>query len=255
MAKAQDVSIEVFAIETETIEFYIVGDSPLILNTLSNKAKHELLLPKGRKTATDKAKSLKHHPYDEFRSSPHYLRDSEAPTRLALPSTAFKGALRSAAIDAGAKKSEIGRLTYVPGEYVPIYGVPRLLMTPVRLSDMSRTPDIRTRCILPEWCACVQVVYTKPKLRREPVVNLFAASGQFIGVGDWRPEKGSGAYGRYRIVAEDDPEWERIAAAGGRAAQAAGMDEATPYDEDSADLLAWWEETAKERGYDTGRGE
>lgn len=42
-------------------------------------------------------------------------------------STSFKGAIRSAALDMpGAKKAQIGRLTYIAGDFVGIYGVPKL---------------------------------------------------------------------------------------------------------------------------------
>jgi hypothetical protein len=105
---APDTEItDILKVSTGSFECCLVGTSPLVLNRMSEKAKHELLMPKGKKTATEKALSLKHMPIDEYRASAYTLKDG--PALLALMSTAFKGALRSAALDMpGAKKAQIG---------------------------------------------------------------------------------------------------------------------------------------------------
>src|SRR5678815_788129 len=139
---ANEEITDILKVSTGALDCYIVGTSPLILNRMSEKAKHELLMPKGRKNAVERATSLKHIPVDEYRASAYTLKDESAPTYLALMATAFKGALRSAALDMpGAKKAQIGRLTYIEGEYVGIYGVPKLFMAIVRSADMNKTPD------------------------------------------------------------------------------------------------------------------
>src|SRR6185436_12971031 len=144
--------------------------SPIILNRMSEKAKHELLMPKGRKTAAEKATSLKHKPVDEFRASAYTLKDASRPTFLAILSTAFKGALRTAALDMpGAKKAQIGRLTYIAGEFVGVYGVPKLFMSIVRSADMNKTPDVRTRAIVPQWACRVSITYVQPLIRAQAV--------------------------------------------------------------------------------------
>jgi len=191
-----DGEIVVMEVQTGLLECFVLGESPLIINRLSEKTKRELLLPKGRKNASEKASTLKHDPLSEFRASAHTISDEKSPTLLGIPATAFKGAIRSAALDMpGASKSQIGRLTYVEGELLGVYGVPQLHMTPTRSADAKKTPDIRTRCIVPQWCASIQVRYVVPMLRQQSVVNLIAAAGLYIGVGDWRPEKGSGNFG------------------------------------------------------------
>lgn len=110
---------DILTVSTGQFDCCIVGTSPLILNRMSQKAARELLMPKGRKTAIDKATSLKHVPVEEYRASAYVLKDEDSPTLLAHLATAFKGAIRSAALDMpGAKKSQIGRLTYIPGEFI-----------------------------------------------------------------------------------------------------------------------------------------
>ena len=59
---------DILKVTTGSFECCIVGTSPLVLNRMSEKAKHELLMPKGRKNATERATSLKHVPVDEYRA-------------------------------------------------------------------------------------------------------------------------------------------------------------------------------------------
>lgn len=243
-------TIEIAPILTETIVVAVRGARPLILNRMAEKARHELLLPKGRKSAADKAANLKHNPLEEFRSSPYTIADDDAPTMLAMPSSAFKGAMMQAALDLpGAKKAQIGRLVWVEGDMTPVYGIPELFMSVTRSADINRTPDIRTRAIVPEWAAIVTISFATPLLTKRSVVNLLAASGQLCGVGDWRPEKGKGTYGQFHLVdAEKDEAFKRIVASGGRAAQLAAMSDPAAYDQESEELLGWFDTELKVRG-------
>jgi hypothetical protein len=241
-----EVVSDILQVSTGILECYIVGTSPLILNRMSEKAKHELLMPKGRKNAAEKATSLKHIPVDEYRASAHTLKDDSQPTLLAIPSTAFKGSIRTAALDMpGAKKAQIGRLTYIAGEYVGVYGVPRLFMSITRSADMNKTPDVRTRAIVPAWACRVKITFVQPLIRAQAVANLLAAAGITVGVGDWRPEKGAGSYGQFRIASADDAEYLSIVDGGARAAQEDALDNPVPYDDETAELLSWFDE---ERG-------
>lgn len=249
---APDEITDILKVTTGTFLVHIVGTSPLILNRMSEKAKHELLMPKGRKTAVEKATSLKHLPVEEYRASAYTLKDESHPTYLALLATSFKGALRSAALDMpGAKKAQIGRLTYIAGDYVGIYGVPKLFMAIVRSADMNKTPDVRTRAIVPHWACRFEVTYVQPLIRAQAVANLLAAAGLTIGVGDGRPEKGAMSYGQFRIADKDDPEFLSILKTGGRKAQIAGLESPVCYDDETTELLSWFED---ERGKRTLRG-
>lgn len=250
MAKSKNTATEeitdILKVSTGSFDCCIVGTSPLILNRMSEKAKHELLMPKGRKNATERATTLKHVPVDEYRASAYTLKDG--PTLLAMMATAFKGALRSAALDMpGAKKAQIGRLTYIPGDMVGIYGVPKLFMAIVRSADMNKTPDVRTRAIVPDWACYLRVTYVTPLIRAQAVANLLAAAGITIGVGDGRPEKGAMSYGQFRLADKDDPEFKRIIKQGGRKAQQEGLDDPVCYDDETTELLSWFESERKQR--------
>ena len=258
--KNESVSIEVMEVQRGELKFYVKGTEPLILNRLSEKARRELLLPKGKKTAADKAMNLKHNPIQEFHDAPHYLAPGagadKAPTLLALPCTSFKNAMLTAALDMeGVTKAAIGRQVYVPGEYTPVYGIPKLYMRPVRSADMNRTPDIRTRVILPEWCCELTVQFAKPILREKPVANLLAAAGFMSGMGDFRPEKGKGTNGQFVLVGDGDKDFKRIVKNGGRAQQIEAMQAAEAYDDETSELLSWFTGEAHNRGWafdDTG---
>ena len=239
---------EVLEVSQGKIDCYVIGTSPLVLNRMSEKAKRELLMPKGRKTAVEKATQLKHIPIDEYRASAYRLSDPKADTLLAVMATSFKGALRNAALDLpGAKKSQVGRLTYIDGDYIGIYGVPQLYMAIVRSADMNKTPDVRTRAIVPEWAARFTVTYVKPLITAQAVANLLAAAGLTMGIGDGRPEKGAMSYGQFRLVGPNDETFKRIVKEGGRVAQEASMESPDFYDDETAELMAWFDEERARR--------
>jgi hypothetical protein len=236
-------------IKQERLTAYIVGTSPLICNRMARKAWFELLAPR-TKTAADRAATMKHDPVREFRDSPYRLKPDDAPTLIAVPPTAFKKAMGTAALDMpGTKKAQIGRLVSVNWELMPIWGVPRLFMAVTRSADINKTPDIRTRAILPEWACELQVWFQRPILREQSVANLLAAAGRLSGIGDWRQEKGSGSFGSFRICAPDDKQYVRILATGGRLAQMEALENPVPYDDEAAEMLAWFEGEVVNRGF------
>lgn len=249
-ASADSGEIQIIEVRTGTITVAVIGTTPLIMNRLAEKAKRVLLMGSSRKTAAEKAANLKHNPLEEFRASPVRVSDDDAPTLLAMPATAFKGAIRTAAVDLpGTRKAQIGRLTYIPGETVGVYGIPKVYSTIVRSADKARTPDVRTRCIVPQWAAVMNITFVRPIMREQGVANLLAAAGITVGVGDFRPEKGAGNYGQFEVVGADDPRLLEIMRTGGRAAQVAAMDNPEAYDEETEELLSWFDAEARRRGF------
>jgi hypothetical protein len=244
--KETTVEIQIDAIKTQTVSFCIVGDSPLIMNRLAQKAQQQLLLPPLKKNQTERATTLKHDPYQEFLSSPYLLE--KGPTKLAMPATSFKKSMLTAALDLpGTKKSQMGRLMYVVDEFVPIFGVPEIFCSVVRNSDINRTPDVRSRLIVPKWASVLELTFTTPLLSQKGVTNLLLAAGQIAGVGDFRQEKGAGRFGSFRIVSQDDTEFKQIMKEGGRDAQFKAMQAPAPYNTETSELLAWFTSEAKSR--------
>lgn len=245
--------IDVVRIEQATVNLAILGTTPLIMHRFGSA--RDLLLPPRKKNTAEKESTLKHDIVKEFRDSCYLSNRDDDPTRLYLLATAFKSALASVAIDlpGDAKKAQVARLTWVNGQWVHIYGVPELFTTMVRMADAKKTPDMRTRAILPEWACMVSVTFTKPLLNEETIFKLLAAAGVMQGVGDWRNEKGKGTYGQFTIVPPDDENWNRIVDAGGRVAQDKALSKPGPYDVESAELMDWFFKEAKSRGFKVTR--
>ncbi len=246
--QTKEETINVATISKGSVDIAILGTSPLVCNSMSNKVKGELLLPKGKANSAEKASRLKHDPVQEFRSS-MYLLDDRSPTAVGILASSFKASISNAALDLpGSTKSQIGRLVYVEGDYVPIFGAPKLFMSVVRSADMNRTPDIRTRAIIPQWACVIRISFVEPNLKATSVVNLLSAAGITQGVGDWRPQKGKGSYGQFSIVGADDPEFAAIVASGSREAQLSAIAHPEVYDSETENLLAWFNEEADRRG-------
>jgi len=250
MSKKQNDSGEVTIeqISTGKADIWVRGISPLIYNAMSAKARHELLMPKGKKTTAEKANSLKHEPVEEYRNSV-YKREGSGATRLVFPATAFKnaavGAIRHIP-NSGTNMTAMRQLLWVSGDVVDVYGTPQLFMSVVRSSDMNKTPDVRTRAILTEWCCCVRVQYVMPTLNETTLARLFDAAGLLIGVGDFRQEKGKGNYGQFQIVSKSD--CEDIIKGGGLKDQDKALKEPSCYDIESRSLLEWFIEERARRG-------
>lgn len=244
-------TVHIVPVKYGHVDFCILGITPIILARMTEKAKFELLMPKGGKSRAEKNSTLKHDPMREFRDSPYTAKNAEDETLLQGLSIWFKKCVGAAALDMpGATKSQIGRLVWAEGERVPIYGVPRLFMAVTRSAGMNAAPDIRTRCIVPQWATRVRLSFMCPVLSEEPLISLMAAAGIISGVGDWRPGKGSGNFGQFEIVSPDDPRYLRVVENGGRAVQQSAMDNPVAYDDETESLLELFYPEARRRGFE-----
>lgn len=246
--KTTESVIEINAITMGRISCYLVGTAPgMLMHRFSLKARQELLFPKGRANAAEKAENLKHDPLMEFREAMYRNRNDNEPAAVHTPSGFFSKALASAALDLpGASKAQILRLVSVASPQINLFGIPRLHMEMVRSSDMARTPDVRTRPCFTEWCCKVNLSFVSSLLKQNQIVNLLAAAGEIVGIGDYRPQKG-GAYGKFRIVDANDPDYLRIQQQGGRKAQLAAIEAPDFYDADSEELFAWFQQETVRR--------
>jgi hypothetical protein len=71
------------------------------------------------------------------------------------------------------------------------------------------------------------------------VVTLAANAGILVGIGDFRQEKGKGAFGSFRVLSPDqqDDEWDDLVANHAAPAQQMAIDEPTFADDDTAELM------------------
>jgi hypothetical protein len=245
--KSVDTEIQVTRLKLGTVRLRIVGQTPLFQNRMANKAKEQLLVGGRKKTKADRA-HIKHDPLTEFRNSAEVL--PTGPTALGLRVTAIKSAMCTAALEtAGLTKTGAQRLIFMPGDHCALYGVPQLRMDVVRSADINRTPDVRSRCYLPQWGAEVEIQFITPQLSVTSVVTLLANAGVLVGVGDFRQEKGKGAFGSFRVLGEGDQDamWDDLIANQGRAAQEAALSDPEYANEDTADLMEFFHDEVRRR--------
>lgn len=247
-SKTQDsAEIVIQPLRRGSTKLRIIGVTPLFQNRMANKVKGQLLVGSRKKTRSEKIE-IKHHPIEEYRDSAEIL--PSGPTALGLRVTAVKAAMATAAIEtAGLTKTSTQRLLFMPGDFSPLYGTPQLRLDVVRSADINKTPDIRSRAYLPKWGAEIEIQYIVPQLSITAVVSLLCNAGLLIGVGDYRQEKGKGAFGSFRVIGEgeEDAEWDDLVANHGRAAQLKALDKPEYANQDTIDLMDHYFSETKRR--------
>lgn len=239
--------IEIQEVHQDEIKFYLVGTSPLIMHRFPFKAWQEMLLPSRRMNQASLEQTLKHNPMGEYRESFYRNREEATPTLFHLPNGMLHGALAAAALDIpGSAKAQILRLTRIVDININLYGIPQMFCAMVRNSGINRAPDVRTRPIFPQWACSVTVRYASSIVTRGAVGNLMGGSGVIVGIGDWRIQKG-GPFGGYRLTDPKDKEWLSIFSKQGRRVQQAAFDAPGYYDQDTEDLMTWYENEIKLR--------
>jgi len=248
--KKQPEVVQIQSVKQETYRFHVVGTSPLIMNRMTEKVKNGLLVGSQKKTAAEKAGVAKHDPMEEYRSSVYRMPEfANADTILGLPSSAFKSAIGTAALETpGTKKAQIGRLVSVPWLNCRCYGEPQIFMAVTRNSDIARNPDVRTRAIIAKWAAVIDVSFVVPAISHQMVATLLSNAGLVCGIGDFRQEKGHGSFGLFRIANEDDPALLEIVENGAADVQEAALANPTAFDVDTEELLKFFDVEVRRRG-------
>lgn len=249
--KTEQTTVELKPIEIEEgfLQVCVIGTSPFIFHAMSMKVKKELLFPKGRRTSSAYATTLKHDPWQEFRDSVYKFRKGDrASTHLMVPGRMFKASISEAAKSVpGVTGAGVRKLVWVAEENVEVFGIPEIRSDVVRNSDMNRTPDIRTRAILRDWACKITLRYVRPQMSADAVGRLLQAAGKLNGIGDYRQQKGSGNYGQFAITDADNELYQTIVRTGGAEAQLAAMEDPSYYDQETEELLMWFEEEKKRR--------
>ena len=239
VAKKELTELHIERLKQGRLTLRIVGTTPMYFNSMSVKAKRDLLLGGGRKTKAERA-NIKHHPIQEFRDS--LYRKNYGDTLLCFPAPGVKGAMATAALaTAGISKVDVQRLIFLPEANIQIWGTPYLKMDVVRSADINKTPDIRTRAYLPRWCAEISVAYVMPTLNAHSIASILTNAGTIIGIGDFRQEKGKGSNGCFNVMGSDEtsPLWDELMKEG-RDVQQAAFDNPTAADTDTEELLEFY---------------
>lgn len=249
MAKAatEETTISVVPLKRASVKLRIIGTTPMFQNRMAAKAQQQLLVGSRKKSKADRA-AIKHDPMREYRDSAEI--QPGGPTALGLKVIAVKAAMCTAALETpGLTKTGTQRLLFMPGDFVPLYGTPQLRMDVVRSADINKTPDIRTRCYLPKWGAEISISFIIPQLSVSGIVALLCNAGVLVGVGDFRQEKGKGAFGSFRVLGEGekDAEWDDLIKNHARKAQLAALEKPAYADATTEDLMEFFHAEVKRR--------
>lgn len=237
--------------EKAYIQIAIIGVTPFVCNRQSEKTKRELLLPAIKMNPNMRQHFLKHDPMEEYRSSPYLCTLPGSPTHIMMKTGAFKSSACDSAVDSiELKAAQVRRLVSATPFYTHIWGVPEMWITDVRQGGINRTPDMRTRAIIKEWCAIINFSYIKPHMNEQKLINLISNGGLTRGVGDGRVEKGALDFGQYQIISHNDPKFKRIQKLGGYAQQVKAMKAPGFFDEETQQLYHWFVDELKKRAKD-----
>ena len=242
MVTKKETNLVIHPLKQGRVKLRMIGNTPIIFHRMAEKAKRDLLVGAGKKTAAEK-RDIKHHPDMEFRASIH---KTEGDTLLGFPASGVKGAMATAALEtAGVNKTNVNRLIFLPQQKINIWGTPKLFMDVVRSADMNKTPDIRTRAIVNQWCAEVDIAFVSPTLSQHSVIALLANAGMICGIGDNRQEKGKGNFGSWMVDWRENGQfndvWEKLQKEG-REVQEKAMKEIIINDDDTQELYDFYKE-------------
>ncbi len=177
--------------DVRTLKVHVVGISPLMVSQWSEKAKRQMAeaqsgVPKNRKLPP-------RDPQQEFEDSCPRLADG----RYAFSAAAFRLAAVAACrhVD-GLAMTAARSLFFVTEDLVPIKGKPVMDTRAVRQADGGM--NLRYRARFDEWEATLTIRFNGASTSAEQILNLLVLAGEFVGVGEYRVERG-GNYGRFTV--------------------------------------------------------
>jgi len=197
-------------------DVWVVGDTPLITHSWSEKAKLEMLRKqvKAVKAAGRQARD----PEEDYLNSLYEIRDGV----YAFPTTAAKLALMSAAhVDKGISKTSIlsnvwmdcsmyrvrpalaGAVCDMP--LTRIYGAkPEMREDMVRVgAGLNKTSTLAYRAQFFPWAARLKGRFNPTQVPPESLAFLFDEAGRACGLCDWRNEK-RGVFGSFHMADEEE---------------------------------------------------
>jgi hypothetical protein len=210
----ENLHIDIKALQTASFEMLLIGDTPLIMNSWTQKGKLEMLKKHMQLPTIREAKD----PQDQFLQTIYRLEDGA----YGFPVVGVKEAMATATTELeGIFRTQIYRNIFVTGrrgfqrgafcdilspiELAEVFSpnAPVIREDIVRLAGAQRTPDLRYRSEFFPWALRLQVSYVRNFVRDSDIFNLAAMAGFTIGLGEWRQEKG-GTNGRFHVATEAD---------------------------------------------------
>lgn len=220
MAKKEEIIVNVQTVNEQKVPIRIVGITPLIVHSWSEKAKKEMLDKQMKKTVTEARKAK--DPFDDFMQSLYWLTERpmdstpeafqkaiENGAKFGFKVSAVKMAANSAAYRSGWVKNQMGLrgayfLESEYGEFFEIKDVttgksciPQMREDSVKVGNGSA--DLRYRGEFVHWYADLTLCFdSSGEFSLEQLINCINKGGYSVGIGEWRPEK-DGEFGRFSL--------------------------------------------------------
>jgi hypothetical protein len=200
-AEGTAAPVQIQRIQVERIFVPIVGTAPLIVHRFDEKARRMML---EKQTARKSLREVR-DPQAEYEAC-LYKISRNGQEKYGFPASAFRKATIGAArfYDKSVSMTGLRQMFMVKGvltkadplALVEIEGKPEPREDTVRLPNGNA--EVRFRAMFAEWSAMLEIEYVASSIFQDSLLSLVDAGGQFVGVGDWRPEK-TGQFGTYEI--------------------------------------------------------
>ena len=194
--------VKIPPIDFGTAKITLIGDTPLITNKMSEKAKQQMLDKQMKKAKT--AKEAK-DPEACFKGSLYPIPGKK--NKYGIPAGGIKQAAVSACrfVD-GVKMTAAQGSFHVlagPGNLIEIEGDdPVMDESIVRVGNFpNKVADIRYRARFDKWSVTFPVKFNKRMISVEQLANLYDNAGFAVGLCEWRPEK-KGSFGMFHVSRE-----------------------------------------------------
>ena len=214
--KKKDAAISLPPLDIQTVDITIVGDTPLITNNWSEKAKEWM---RCKQQGLPMPKKEPKVPWKDFKSSLYWMDgepdvDDEdefwpllSEARLGMPAIGLKNCAVTACTSVANVTKVAARQAFrVPGRdasaLVEIHAAP-----PTMREDLVRvgmgTADLRYRGEFFPWHVSFQARLNLNVISVAELINLFNTAGQSVGVFEWRMEK-NGDMGVFHVATEEE---------------------------------------------------
>lgn len=207
--------------------FWLVGDTPLIVHAWSEKAKREMLAKqvkatKGGREARD--------PESDYKSSLYEMSDGV----YGFPVTGIKNCLLAAAHkDKGIARSAVMASLFLEAEMVRVRpamagavcdmplvriwsGKPEMREDMVKIgSGLNKVASLAYRGQFTNWAFRITARFNPEVLTADALAFIIQESGMSCGLGEWRNER-KGVFGAFHLAdAAEEKQWELFAAGKG----------------------------------------
>jgi len=206
-------NVEVQPINVKTIEVPIVGTTPMVQHQFSEKSRKQILMVQmGQRKAMKREKK---NPKADFEGSLHVLKegkfkypngfdDVKFSGKIGFPAGGIKDAIVAAARNVDGLPMTLlrGALFILGSEFnqeLVEVNHDKLIMREDIVRVSNGAPDIRYRGEMRNWTINLKIQYNADVLNADQIVNLINIAGFGVGLGEMRPGKSGGDYGRFKV--------------------------------------------------------